>query len=73
MVSVLWEFRNKLIGIVAMDGSHNHQVSIHTVALAFSLIDDHSSDFQRFLDQITEDRMEDGELECDELFPDCKV
>ena len=53
--------------------------TLQTTALAFSLLGDHSLDFQTFLNLITEDITEDQEirrerkLNCAELFPECKV
>ena len=63
-------------------------LTLQTAALAFSLLDDHSSDFQTFLNLVTGDFTEDitedwprphreirreRNLNCAKLFPECKV
>ena len=75
-----------VVGGGEREGDHPGTVlTLQTAALAFSLLGDHSSDFQTFLTLLT--RTEDEEtqpphqeirrtgrnLNCAKLFPECKV
>ena len=66
------------------EGDHPGSVlTLETAALAFSLLGDHSSDFQTFLTLLTEDaetqsphqeiRRTARNFNCAKLFPECKV
>ena len=59
-------------------GNPGTLLALETAALAFSLLEDHSSDFQTFLDLLTEEEERppshrERNLNCAKLFPECKV
>ena len=74
-----------VVGGAEREGGHPGTVlTLETAALAFSLLEDHSSDFQTFLNLLTEEEEQERpaphremrrerNLNCAKLFPECKV
>ena len=73
-----------VVGGAEREGGHpGTLLTLETAALAFSLLEDHSSDFQTFLNLLTEEeerppphqemRRRERNLNCAKLFPECKV